>query len=230
MRLVLLILGIFALVLVGFLLLGEARFFDPRQTLDLLDRWRGWSVPIGLALMIADLLLPVPSSAIMNWYGSTWAAWLGTAGGTVVGGLVGAAVCVASSLVIYCLCRWLGRRAAVRLAGERDLERVRGFFERWGSLTVVASRPVPMLAEAVVCLAGMSRMPLGRFLLASTIGAIPFALVFAWLGAVGRETEEPLSMLVVSVAIPLLLWIPVVWLLARHTGGTPDDAPGDGKS
>jgi membrane protein DedA with SNARE-associated domain len=226
MRLVLLILGIFTFLLVGFLLLGEASFFDPRQTLDLFDRWRAWSVPIGLALMTADLLLPVPSSAIMNWYGSTWAESLGTAGGTVVGGLVGAAVCVASSLLIYGLCRWLGRRAAVRLAGERDLERVRGFFERWGSLTIVATRPVPMLAEAVVCLAGMSRMPLGRFLLASTVGAIPFAMVFAWLGAMGRETEEPLSMLVLSIAIPLLLWVPVVWLLARRAGGKPvDDTP-----
>jgi len=176
MRLVLLILGIFVVILAGFLLLGEASFFDPRRTLELLDRYSAW-----------------------------------------------AAVCVASSLAVYGLCRQLGRRAAVRLAGERDLERVRGFFERWGSLTIVASRPVPMLAEAVVCLAGMSRMPLGRFLLASTVGAIPFAMGFAWLGAVGRATEEPLSMLLVSVAVPLLLWVPVAWLLARRAGSKPVD-------
>jgi len=142
---------------------------------------------------------------VMNWYGLNYGTWLG--------GLVGASACVAASAVAYWLCRWLGRAAALRIAGQRDLERTREFFSRWGALAIVAARPVPMLAEAVFCLAGMSRMPFGRFLAASAVGAVPFAVAFAYLGSLGRSLEEPMTFMVISVVAPMVLWIPVaVWL------------------
>lgn len=215
MRLFVLILLVFLVILGGFLLLGESRYFSPDETLKFFNRYRAWAVPVGFGLMMADLVLPVPSSAIMNWYGSAY--------GTVWGGLVGAAACVAASVAAYWLCRWAGRPAALRIAGPKDLDRTRAFFSRWGTLAVVAARPVPMLAEAVFCLAGMSRMPFGRFLLASTVGAVPFALVFAYLGAMGRELEEPLTMMVLSIVIPMVLWVPVAIVLYRRSRSAPRD-------
>jgi len=212
MRLLGLVLLIFMVLLASFLLLGGHRFFDPTETLAFFDRYRTWAVPIGFGLMIAALVLPVPSSAVMNWYGQTY--------GTAVGGLIGAAACVTSSVAAYWLSRLLGRRAAERIAGADDLERTRGFFARWGSLAVVCARPVPMLAEAVCCLAGLSRMPFGRFLAASVVGSLPFAMAFAYLGAVGRMAEEPLRMLALSFFVPMLLWIPVATALGRKKAGT----------
>ena len=207
LRLVGLVLMIFAVLLAGFLLLGGYRLFDPEATGEFFDRWSRWAVPIGFGLMTADLLLPIPSSAIMNWYGQTY--------GAIGGGLVGAAGCVFSSMIAYWLCRLLGRPAAVRMAGEKDLARTGLFFSRWGSLAIVATRPVPMLAEAVVCLAGMSRMPFGRFLLASAVGSLPFALAFAYLGARGRTEGEPLFYMALSFFIPLVLWIPIAIAFGR---------------
>ncbi|MBN2582473.1 MAG: VTT domain-containing protein [Planctomycetes bacterium] len=209
MRLLGLILLVFMVMLASFLLLGGHRFFDPNETVAFFDRYRAWAVPIGFGLMIADLVLPVPSSAIMNWYGQTY--------GTVAGGLIGTAACLVSSAVAYWLSRLLGHRAAVRIAGQDDLDRTRSFFSRWGSFAVACARPVPMLAEAVCCLAGMSRMPFGRFLAASAVGSLPFALAFAYLGAVGRMKEEPLQFLALSFFIPMLLWIPVAIVLRRKT-------------
>jgi len=207
MRLVGLILLILLIIFAGFLLLGGHRFFDPDATRELFDRWSPWAVPIGFGLMTVDLVLPIPSSAIMNWYGQTY--------GLVGGGLVGAAACVFSSVVAYWLCRLLGHRAAVRIAGKKDLERTRWFFSRWGSLAIVCAWPVPMLAEALFCLAGVSRMPFGRFLLASATGSLPFAFAFAYLGAVGRAESKPLFYMALSFFIPLLLWIPVAVAFGR---------------
>ena len=225
MRLVVLVLAIFLVVLAGFLLLGESRLADPQATLDLFDRYRPWAVPLGFGLMAADLLLPVPSSAIMNWYGSTYSASLGTAAGTVVGGLVGAAACLTASLLAYGLCRWLGRPAALRIAGAADLERMQRFFARWGSLTIVAARPLPMVAEAVFCLAGLSGVPFGRFVLASAVGALPFALLFAYLGAVGRQLQEPLLFMTLSIVIPLALWIPAaIYFAAAKRNDNPEES------
>jgi membrane protein DedA with SNARE-associated domain len=216
MRLVVLVLAILVLILAGFLLLGESQVADPQATLDLLEQCGPWAVPLGLGLMAADLLIPVPSSAIMYSYGLIYSESLGTLGGTVAAGIVGAAVCVAASILAYGLCRWIGRRAALRIAGAENLDRVQRFFARWGSLTIVVARPLPMAAEAVFCLAGMSRMPFGRFVLASTVGAVPFATIFAYLGAMGREQEAPLGFLTLSVAIPLVLWIPAALYFAAR--------------
>jgi len=208
MRLLGLVLLVFLVILGIFLVLGESRWFNPENVLKFFDRHRAWAIPLGFGLMAADLVLPVPSSAVMNWYGLSYGTWLG--------GLVGASACVAASVAAYWLCRWLGRPAALRIAGERDLERTRVFFSRWGALAIVAARPVPMLAEAVFCLAGMSRMPFGRFLAASAVGAVPFAVAFAYLGSLGRSLEEPATFMVISIAVPMVLWIPVaVWLGRR---------------
>ena len=208
MRLLTLILIIFTLLLALFLTLGGHRFFDPAATLDLFERHQQWAIPLGFALMMTDLVLPIPSSAVMNWFGIAY--------GPLLGGLLGSAACIASSSAAYWLSRLLGRRAAQRIAGPDDLQRTQLFFARWGSLAVAAARPLPMIAEAVYCLAGLSRMPFGRFLLATTIGSLPFALAFAWLGHAGRQTQEPLFYLALSVLIPAALWPPIYLLLRRH--------------
>jgi len=212
-RLLALILIVFAVVGVGFLIFGESLWFDPARPQEFFEAHRRWVIPLSFGLMLADLALPVPSSAVM--YGCGWTY------GALVGGLVGAAACLVSSLVAYGLCRRLGRPAALRIAGAKDLARTRAFFSRWGSLAVVAARPVPLLAEAVYCLAGLSSMPFGRFVAASAIGSLAFALPFAWLGAAGRALEAPLLMLLLSVAIPALLWLPVaIYFHRRATPGT----------
>lgn len=209
MRLVALILAIFIVLGAGFLLLGGHRLFDPNTVQEALNRYRAWALPAGFLLMLADLVLPVPSSAIMNWYGNAYH--------TLLGGLAGTAVCVAASAAAYWLCRWFGRPVALRIAGERDLDRAKKFFSRWGSVAVAAARPVPMLAEAIYCLAGMSGMPFGRFLAASTVGSAAFAFFFAWLGDVGRSQEEPLAFMALSVLIPAAAWVPVaIWLQVRR--------------
>lgn len=221
MRLAGLVLLVFAVILAGFLLLGRADWLAPQATIDFLTAHQAWAVPAGLGLMMADLVLPVPSSAVMNCYGLIY--------GTLLGSLAGAVVCLASSLAAYGLCRWLGRPAAMRIAGPKDLERTRRFFSRWGALAVAAARPVPMLAEAVYCLAGMSGMPFGRFVAASALGSLAFAVPFAWLGDVGRQLQEPALFMALSIAIPAVLWIPIaLWLRRRSTQLDRDEDENNG--
>ena len=70
----------------------------------------------------------------------------------------------------------LGRRGGPllnRLVPAEEQARANDLLKRWGDLAVVATRPVPILAETVAILAGASPMTWGRMMLATAAGALP---------------------------------------------------------
>ena len=151
----------------------------------------------GIALLVADLALPIPSTLVMSALGLTYGTW--------VGGLYAATGTALSGLVAYALSRWLGRPLALRLAGEEGLRSGEGLFARGGAWLVAGSRCLPILPEAVACLAGLHRMPFRTFVFALLCGSLPTGFLFAAIGALGQE--EPSWALGLSVAVPVVLWL-----------------------
>ena len=116
-----------------------------------------WAWALGIGLIWADLILPVPQTAII--------AALGIVYGTVVGGLVGSFALITSGLLAYFLMRTHARRFVVRLAGQRLLDKMGVFFDRSGTWAIVLTRSLPYsIPEAMTFLAGLSRMPFEKFL------------------------------------------------------------------
>ncbi len=166
---------------------------------------------VGIGLIVADLVLPEPTPAVMTALGILYGAF--------VGGLLSTFASILTGGIAYTAARLLGRRAAVALVGERDIERARGFFARAGGYAIVVSRAMPLLAEVIACLAGLAGMTAGRFFTALTIGSVPLGFAFAYLGARGQD--HPVAAILVSVFLPLMLW-PVARRLMR---ATPDRQP-----
>jgi uncharacterized membrane protein YdjX (TVP38/TMEM64 family) len=171
-----------------------------------------WMAAIGL--LVADLFLPLPASGIM--------AALGVLYGALIGGLIAALGSFLSGSLGYALCRLLGRRAARRLLGERDLERGARLFTAYGGWLVAASRALPLLPEVVACAAGLLRMPAPRFFAALACGAVPVGMGFAWLGSAGAD--RPLPTLAVAVLLPVALWLAVDRLAGARLSGAADPA------
>ena len=166
----------------------------------------------GIGLLVADLALPIPSTLVMSALGLTYGTW--------VGGLYAAAGTAAAGLVAYALSRWLGRPLALRLAGEEGLRSGEGLFVRGGAWLVAGSRCLPILPEAVACLAGLHRMPFRAFLFALLCGSVPTGFLFAAIGALGQA--EPAWALGLSVAVPVLLWLAARrWLPRRGLTSAP---------
>jgi uncharacterized membrane protein YdjX (TVP38/TMEM64 family) len=192
-----------ALVLLGaiapYLIWGEA--LEAAFSVEGARAWMaGYGAGAGLAgvgLLVADLLLPIPSTLVMSALGLAHGAWLG--------GLYAAVGTMLAGLVAYGLSRWLGRPLARRLAGEEGLRRGEELFERGGAWLVAGSRCLPILPEAVACLAGLHRMPFRTFLLALACGSVPTGFLFAAIGALGQA--EPAWALGLSVIFPVALWL-----------------------
>lgn len=202
-RLLLVLLLPAAILLLPFLLVGDrldAILGGPRLV-ELLAAAGGWAWAVGLALLVGDLLLPVPASGVMAALGMVYGPWRG--------GLIAAAGSFLAGSLGYLLCRGLGRRAALWLLGERDLRRGTELADRHGGWLVAASRALPLLPETVACAAGLVGMRPATFLAALACGAVPVGFAFATLGSLGAD--RPLASLAMATLLPL-----AIWPLARH--------------
>ena len=155
----------------------------------------GWLAALGL--LVADLLLPIPTTAIFAALGIVYGPW--------VGGLLSAAGSFIAGMVGYLLCRRFGVGMATRIAGKDAMQVGEALFRRAGGWLVALSRWLPLLPEVVSCLAGLSRMPLSTFAPALLCGAIPVGFVFAWFGHLGAD--RPLLTLAISALVPVGLWL-----------------------
>jgi uncharacterized membrane protein YdjX (TVP38/TMEM64 family) len=163
---------------------------------------------VGVTLLIADVLLPVPSSLIMIALG----ALFGTVGGTFLS-LIGS---VGSALLGYALGRWAGPTVLARVCSQQEREKADRFVARWGVVAVAASRPIPLVAETVAIAAGASGLGVGKTALAATVGALPGSVIFAFAGAAGLDAPNGFVVFGAVVAASIVLW-----LIGRriHPGG-----------
>lgn len=162
---------------------------------------------LGVGLLVLDVGLPVPSSLVMTAHGALYGAALGTALSTA-GGL-------GAALVGFGLGR-SGTRVLDRALPAATRARAEAMLARHGALVVVASRPVPLLAETVSLLAGASRMRARAYAAAALAGVIPTALVYGVAGAYGAAPGH--SFLVFGL---VMVVAGAAWLLGRRSVTRP---------
>ena len=170
-----------------------------------LRSWGGWAWAAGLALLISDIVLPIPATGVM--------AALGIIYGPVLGGLLSALGSMAAGTVGYAAFRFLGPAVGAWLAGREGLVAAERLFAHWGGWIVAGSRWMPILPETIAGLAGLARMPFPRFQAALACGAFPMGLAAASIGHFGAEA--PLLALAASAVLPLALWPFAQKLVAR---------------
>lgn len=174
--------------------------------------WKG--AVIGVALLIGDVMLPVPSSVVMTLHGVAFGPWWGTVYSTA--GSMGCA------WIGYELGRRLGTGGIDRVgASPDDVSFAEKFFDRFGPYAVILSRPVPLFAEVVTCLAGMQKMPAMKFGTAAFCGTLPLSAVYAVWGARNGDAHTLLPTLVIAVALPVIGWAILAFMTrSRHAPGS----------
>ncbi|HYR09332.1 MAG TPA: VTT domain-containing protein [Longimicrobium sp.] len=192
------------LLLAGFMVLFLALFGAAAALGMPVEDARPWmgrggaaAAAVGVSLLIVDVALPVPSSGVMMLHGVLFGLWTGAALSLI--GAMGAAA------VGFALGR-AGNGWIRRLVTPEEHDRAGRLLERWGALAIVASRPVPMLAETVMILAGASPMPWGRAMLAALLGTIPAALAYAAVGAAAATLRAGTAVFAGVVLIGALFW------------------------
>ena len=195
-------------------------------------------VGVALAVALETIVAPIPSEVILPMAG--WKVSQSAADPAIVEPLTGLpwniplAVALATvgsligALVGYAIGIWGGRPLLNRYGryvgiGADDLDRADRWFERWGSWAVFLGRMVPLVRTFVSYPAGISRMPLGRFILFSTLGSLPWNAALIGAGYVVGENYpqieaalRPYELVIYVVVIGLLALLVGRWLLGKR--------------
>jgi membrane protein DedA with SNARE-associated domain len=180
-----------------------------------------------IAMTIESAMIPLPSELILPFAGflvsdpaqlepitrGPWSYWIvvavATAGNTL------------GSLIAYAIGARGGRPFLERygrylLIRPHEIELAERFFVRYGAATAFFSRLLPVVRTFISFPAGVARMPLRRFIVYSTAGALPWSmlLVFAGqqLGARWLDIRHALQPFDLAIAVAIIAFVVLfVW-------------------
>jgi membrane protein DedA with SNARE-associated domain len=184
---------------------------------------------VGLLILLENVIPPIPSEVILPLAGyrastgtlNVLTVWPAATAGSVLG-----------ALLLYGLGAWLGherlRGLAARpwfvLASVADIDRGRALFANHGGKVVLFGRCVPFLRSVVSIPAGIEGMPLGRFVLLTTIGSGVWNAAFLWLGwLLGERWDQvqswlgPVSYVVIGLVVAGLIVLAIRRIRSAHT-------------
>lgn len=193
---------------------------------------------IAVAVALETIVAPIPSEVILPMAG--WKVSQSAADPSVVEPLTGQpwnmllAIAfatlgsVAGALVGYAIGALGGRPLLDRYGryvgiGPDDLARADRWFERWGSWAVFAGRMVPLVRTFVSYPAGISRMPLGRFVLFSALGSLPWNAALIYAGFVVGDNYpaieaalRPYELVIYVIVLVVVVVLIGRWLWSRR--------------
>jgi membrane protein DedA with SNARE-associated domain len=139
---------------------------------------------IVLLMAIESACIPLPSEIIMPFAGYLVFQGKMTLQGAAIAGAVG---CVVGSIPAYYLGMYGGRPIIEKygkwlLISHKELDLADRLFRRWGQWVVFAGRLLPIVRTFIAFPAGVSRMPMGKFIVYTLVGSYPWCLALAWAG------------------------------------------------
>ena len=195
-------------------------------------------VGVAVAVALETIIAPIPSEVILPMAG--WKVSQSAADPTVIEPLTGLpwnipmAVAFATvgslvgALVGYAIGAWGGRPILDRWGGyvgigAEDLDRADRWFEKYGSWAVFLGRMVPLVRTFVSYPAGISHMHLGRFILYSTLGSLPWNLALIYAGFVVGENYEqiaealkPYEYLIYAIVLVVVGFLLARWIIGKR--------------
>ena len=174
---------------------------------------------IALLMFLENVFPPIPSELIMPLAGYTAAKGEVSLVLVILAGTAGS---LAGALFWYFLGRlvdherfklFADRHGRWLTMSRADIEKADDWFDTYGHWAVLFGRLIPTVRTLISIPAGLSEMPLGRFLIYSGIGTAAWTTLLAVFGYVfGSEYPElerwidPLSWGVVALMVAIYLW------------------------
>jgi len=182
-----------AVTILSFLFFGEMEQFS-NEMLVRVGHNRPQYALASFAVLVSDIVLPVPSSIVMYLNGLFLGAFTGFSLSMV------SVVC--SALIGYFIGR--GSSAALRSKLDRVSDDI---LKKYGYLAILITRGIPVLSESVCIVCGYNRYGLKRYMLWNFLGYVPVCAIYAYAGSVSGSKEQLLLSFGASVLISGVLWL-----------------------
>jgi uncharacterized membrane protein YdjX (TVP38/TMEM64 family) len=143
------------------------------------DYLRGYGVfgPIAsVLLMMAQVVFaPIPASVVQLANGVVY--------GKFWGGVLNLVGQMAGAMLAFTIARALGKGTVEKVAGKAHQDGFESWLQRWGGKALFVIRAIPgMPSDFMSYVAGLTRMPVRTYVVATFLGYIPQSFAYAWLG------------------------------------------------
>ena len=144
---------------------------------------------IFITMTLESALIPIPSEAVIPFAG--FLAYMGEMNIWLIV-LVSSLANLAGSIIAYFIGKYLGRGFVEKygryvLLNMDHLRLVERWFEKYGSLTILFSRMLPLIRTYNALPAGMGKMNFPKFCLYTFIGSVPWNLALVLVGYVLKQ-------------------------------------------
>ncbi len=178
---------------------------------------------VALLMAIQSACIPLPSEVIMPFAGAVLAHGQAQ---LIMLATVASLASNLGSIPAY----WVGARGgrpmverygSFLLLSRRDLDLVDRFFDRFGAITVLAGRMLPIVRTFIAFPAGVAKMNLWKFHLYTFIGSWPWCYALAYVGMKlgNRFRTDPRFESVFHrfhLGVEAVILAAIIWFVASH--------------
>ncbi len=180
---------------------------------------------IFILMLLESACIPIPSEATMLFAGFNVAnhhySLLAITVAGVLGNLVGS--WLAFGVGYYGRVELLQKHGRMLHISPRQLALADRWFERYGAITVLATRVMPLVRTFISLPAGAARMPFRRFTVLTVIGCIPWVLMLGVIGVLAKNNwkswQDALGYVDYVVVAAVVVGIGYLVIRRRRRGG-----------
>ena len=175
---------------------------------------------IFLLMMLESACIPIPSEVTMLFAGFNVAnghySLLAITVAGVAGNLVGS--WLAYGVGYFGRLELLERHGRALHISPTQLARADRWFERYGSITVLVTRMMPVVRTFISLPAGAARMPFWRFSAFTVLGCIPWVFLLGWIGLQTKSNWHNVKdgLAYVDYAVVAGVVVGIVYLVVRR--------------
>lgn len=171
-----------------------------------------WGIGVSIGIMMIHSFIPFPAEFVAIANGMVYGAFWGTVI-TWVGAMFGA-------FLAFGLARKLGRRFVHRILTQGNSQKVDGWVENYGRLTLFISRLIPVIAFNLInYVAGLTKISWWTFAWTTGLGILPMTILMVVLGS--EITTLQWRIWVLVIAAVLILWFIVLRFIRHYRAKLP---------
>ena len=181
--------------------------------LNLISNYGYFGMFIGMVL--EAVIIAIPSEVILATGGILASSGIFTFWGAFITGLLGSVFC---AIVIYFM-GYFGGKPFVRKYGkyffmkEEDLSKSDSWFNKYGMLSALIGRNFPIVRTLISLPIGITRQSFIKFVIYTTIGSIPWTLLFVYLGYCLGENWIVINTYINYLKIPIRILLVLIIII-----------------
>ncbi len=177
---------------------------------------------IGVMILMAmeSMIFPVPSEAVMPFTGfliyEEKFSWVGVFIFSTIGSIIG-------SSISYLMGFYGGRAFILKygkyfLLEKEHLEITEKFFNKYGEITILISRFIPVVRHLISIPAGIAKMNFAKFIIFTTIGAGAWNMFLAYMGYILKSNWKEIMKYskILDFVIILVIVLAIGYFFYKH--------------